>query len=81
MPGRHQRPPGGKKALGHRVIDGTGWIARGLRELRRDRIGFVFQSYNLNPVLTACENAEFVLALQNVPKALRRQRVMAVLAA
>jgi putative ABC transport system ATP-binding protein len=51
-----------------------------LARLRRDRIGFVFQSYNLNPVLTACENAEFVLALQNIPFAERRQRVMAVLA-
>jgi putative ABC transport system ATP-binding protein len=52
----------------------------GLARLRRDRIGFVFQSYNLNPVLTACENAEFVLALQNIPFAQRRKRVMAVLA-
>ncbi len=51
-----------------------------LARLRRDRIGFVFQAYNLNPVLTACENAEFVLALQNIPKAQRRQRVMEVLA-
>lgn len=51
-----------------------------LARLRRDRIGFVFQAYNLNPVLTACENAEFVLALQNIPKVQRRQRVMEVLA-
>lgn len=50
-----------------------------LAKLRRDRIGFVFQSYNLNPVLTACENAEFVLSLQNIPKAQRRERVMTVL--
>ena len=51
-----------------------------LARLRRDRIGFVFQAYNLIPVLTAFENAEFVLALQGVPLAERRQRVMAVLA-
>lgn len=51
-----------------------------LARLRRDRIGFVFQSYNLNPVLTAYENAEFVLALQNIPRDERRQRVMGVLA-
>jgi len=50
-----------------------------LSELRRDRIGFVFQAYNLIPVLTAYENAEFVLALQNVPVLERKQRVMAVL--
>ena len=47
--------------------------------LRRDRIGFVFQSYNLIPVLTAFENAEFVLALQGVPLAERRERVMTIL--
>ena len=44
-------------------------------ELRRDRIGFVFQAYNLMPVLTAYENAEMVLALQGVPEAERRARV------
>lgn len=47
--------------------------------LRRDRIGFVFQSYNLIPVLTAYENAEFVLALQGVNPTERRERVMQVL--
>jgi len=50
-----------------------------LSQLRRDRVGFVFQAYNLVPVLTAYENAEFVLALQNVPVTERRERVMAVL--
>jgi len=47
--------------------------------LRRDRIGFVFQSYNLIPVLTAYENAEFVLALQGVAPSERHERVMSVL--
>lgn len=47
--------------------------------LRRDRIGFVFQAYNLIPVLTAYENAEFVLALQGRPEKERRTRVMDVL--
>ena len=50
-----------------------------LSRFRRDRVGFVFQSYNLIPVLTAFENAEFVLALQNVPAPERKARVMAVL--
>lgn len=50
-----------------------------LSRLRRDRVGFVFQAYNLVPVLTAYENAEFVLALQDMPIAERRERVMAVL--
>jgi len=47
--------------------------------LRRDRIGFVFQAYNLMPVLTAYENAEIVLALQGVPAAERKARVVKLL--
>jgi putative ABC transport system ATP-binding protein len=54
---------------------------RALSNLRRDRIGFVFQAYNLIPVLTAYENAEIVLALQGVPAPERRERVMGLLAA
>ena len=48
---------------------------RELSHLRRDRIGFVFQAYNLIPVLTAYENAETVLALQGVDAAERARRV------
>lgn len=51
-----------------------------LSKLRRDRIGFVFQAYNLIPVLSAFENAESVLALQGAPAAERQQRVMKLLA-
>jgi putative ABC transport system ATP-binding protein len=53
---------------------------RALSHLRRDRIGFVFQAYNLLPVLTAYENAEMVLALQNIDPVQRRERVMTLLA-
>jgi putative ABC transport system ATP-binding protein len=49
-----------------------------LSDLRRDRIGFVFQAYNLIPVLTAAENAEYVLELRKVPAAERRARVGAL---
>jgi len=48
--------------------------------LRRNRIGFIFQSYNLIPVMTALENAEYVLMLQGVNTAERRDRVRALLA-
>ena len=51
-----------------------------LATLRRDRIGFVFQAYNLVPVLKAFENAEIVLALQGVGEAARRDRVRKILA-
>jgi len=46
-----------------------------LSDLRRDRIGFVFQAYNLVPVLTAAENAEYVMELKGTPAAERRQRL------
>jgi putative ABC transport system ATP-binding protein len=52
---------------------------RDLSRMRRDRIGFVFQAYNLMPVLTAYENAEIVMSLQEVPEESRRDRVMAIL--
>ena len=50
-----------------------------LSQLRRDRIGFIFQGYNLIPVLTALENAEYILMLQGVPPRQRREKVMGVL--
>ena len=54
---------------------------RSCADLRRDRIGFVFQAYNLVPVLTAYENAELILMLQGVPPAERRAKVMPLLQA
>jgi len=50
-----------------------------LAELRLRRIGFVFQAYNLIPVLSALENVEFVMLLQNVPAAERRHRARPML--
>lgn len=46
-----------------------------LIDFRLQNIGFVFQSYNLIPVLTARENIEFIMLLQNAPKAARTKRV------
>jgi len=46
-----------------------------LSDLRRDRIGFVFQAYNLIPVLTAAENAEYVMELKGLAAADRQRRI------
>ena len=46
-----------------------------LAAVRRDRLGFVFQSFNLVPVLTARENVEYPLLLAGVSRAERRARV------
>jgi putative ABC transport system ATP-binding protein len=43
--------------------------------LRREKIGFVFQSFNLIPVISVAENIEFPLLLQNIGKTERRRRV------
>jgi putative ABC transport system ATP-binding protein len=50
-----------------------------LSDLRLNRLGFIFQSYNLIPVLTAYENAEFVLLLRGGDTAARKTKVMQTL--
>ena len=45
-----------------------------LSDLRLSKIGFVFQAYNLIPVLTAVENVEFIMQLQGVGAAERQER-------
>ena len=50
-----------------------------LSDFRRDNIGFVFQAYNLIPVLTVEENIEYIMLLQKIPKAERHERVLAIL--
>jgi putative ABC transport system ATP-binding protein len=50
-----------------------------LASLRLHNVGFVFQAYNLIPVLSALENVEFVMLLQGVPVAERRERAIAIL--
>ena len=70
-------PTSGKVLLENRNL---ATLARSkLSVIRRDRIGFVFQAYNLIPVMTAYENAEFVLKLQGVSDKECRDRVMTIL--
>lgn len=59
-------------------LDITGLSANELIEFRLKNIGFVFQSFNLIPVLTAKENVEFIMQLQKINKHERMQRVKAL---
>jgi putative ABC transport system ATP-binding protein len=63
---------------GHVIVNGLDLgtaSKRALADFRLQNIGFIFQSYNLIPVLTAAENAEFTLMLQKIPKTERRAKV------
>ncbi|KVT55534.1 ABC transporter ATP-binding protein [Burkholderia ubonensis] len=63
-------------------VEGTeiGSLGKGaLSAIRLRQIGFVFQEFNLIPVLSALENIEFVMLLQGVPRAERRARARALL--
>lgn len=52
-----------------------------LTEFRLRNIGFVFQAYNLIPVLTAKENVEFIMELQKLPKKDKEARALELLGA
>ncbi len=69
---------------GEVIVDNTKiWelSSRKLIDFRLNNIGFVFQAYNLIPVLTAGENVEFIMELQGRPKAERNARTKALLQA
>ena len=77
MMGCIDRPTAGKVLIEGRD---TATLSRGqLARMRRNAFGFVFQSFNLLPVLSAYENVEYVLLLQGVEEVERRQRVHDVL--
>lgn len=64
-----------------RGVNITEMPANKLIDFRLHNIGFVFQAFNLIPVLTARENVEFIMLLQKRPKAERERRVRELLAA
>lgn len=72
-------PDAGEIMLGGTAVQGLDEKARTL--LRRDALGFVFQSFNLVPVMTVAENVDYPLFLAGVPAAERRDRVAQQLAA
>ncbi len=77
MLGGLDRPTSGSVKIGGTNV----WdlSSRKLIDFRMNNIGFVFQSYNLIPVLTAGENVEFIMHLQGKPKKEREQRTMELL--
>lgn len=50
-----------------------------LGELRLNKIGFVFQAYNLIPVLSALENIEFTMTLKGIPEGERKKRALVIM--
>ncbi|MGD9194227.1 MAG: ABC transporter ATP-binding protein [Desulfobacterales bacterium] len=67
---------------GRIVVDGNAFDDMSqsqLAKLRLHKVGFVFQAYNLIPVLSAAENVEFVMLLQGVPAGDRREKAVAIL--
>ena len=72
------RPDAGEIWVAGKRIDS---LSKGdLAEMRLNNIGFVFQAYNLIPVLTARENVEFVMQVQGVSAEERRRKSTAILA-
>ncbi len=79
MIGGLDKPDSGNIFIGGENI--TQFNIRRLIDFRMSNIGFVFQSYNLIPVLTVLENVEFVMHLQGIPKEKRQKRAIALLEA
>ena len=70
-------PTEGSILLNNREISSMG--GNELSDFRRDNIGFVFQAYNLIPVLNVEENIEYIMMLQGVEKEKRHERVLEIL--
>lgn len=72
MVGGLDRPTSGEITVAGKRVDQMD--KGGLAEMRLHNIGFIFQAYNLIPVLTARENVEFVMQLQGVPPETRHMK-------
>ena len=70
-------PDEGKVWLGGKLL--SAMTGAELSDFRRDNIGFIFQAYNLIPVLTVEENIEFIMLLQGVDREERHARVVEIL--
>ena len=70
-------PDSGQIYVGDNLI--TDLSESELADLRLNKLGFVFQAYNLVPVLSAEENVEFVMQLQGVARSVRREKARSLL--
>ena len=70
-------PSSGKVMLSGKLI--SEMAGSELSDFRRDHIGFIFQSYNLIPVLTVKENIEYIMLLQGIADSERKERVASML--
>jgi putative ABC transport system ATP-binding protein len=71
------RPTSGQCHIGGTDI--TSLSSNALSKLRLEKVGFIFQAYNLLPVLTALENTEYVMMMQGVPAKERSEKAKAIL--
>lgn len=74
-------PTAGRMSLGQEVIFDQAWKIADLRELRRDKIGFVFQAPYLIPFLDVTDNVALLPMLAGLPNADARQRAVELLEA
>ncbi len=70
-------PTEGKVIVGDKDLSGLSKSE--LSDMRLNNLGFIFQAYNLIPVLTALENVEYVMLLQGVKKEERQKRAEKIL--
>lgn len=70
-------PDAGSREIGGMAVDGMDEI--GMTRLRREKVGFIFQGFNLVPVMTVFDNVEYPLLLLGVSAAERRAKTMAAL--
>lgn len=77
MIGGLDTPTSGEIYVGGQRVDQMGKAE--LAQMRLHRVGFIFQAYNLIPVLSAIENVEFVMQLQGVEHHIRRDKAMHIL--
>ena len=72
-------PTHGRIELDGVSVFDEGWTGVDVRSLRRQKMGVIFQSYNLIPFLTVLENVELILTLNNVSREEAQSRAMELL--